>query len=176
MKQCPGKYCQSRMTPSRSRCFIVYSLSTLICTWDDMYAIGVLPSLVIARSLSRPPSLPLPLHLSLLPPPSTPSLSVAPSLPLHYIVYPLIFKSDNTPTHTVVCSRSHTHTCTQMPPPLGILHLFQHILSILCLFLTSLYSQLSIASIPANYLRCLTHYFPIFTANLPPPTHARTQL
>ncbi len=60
-------------------------------------------------------------------------------------------------------SRSHTH----IPPPLvSLAHVFHLVLLFLCLFLTSLYSQLSIGTIPANYPQCHSHYFPISAANL----------
>lgn len=108
------------------------------------------------------------------------SLTFSLSCSLHYIVYPLISKSDNTPTHTVFFCQSHAQTHTRLHTNV-VPHLVFHTFSStyfpsLCLFLTSLYSQLSIDSIPANYLQCLTHYFPISAANLlhtpcPPYTH-----
>lgn len=56
----------------------------------------------------------------------------------------------------------HTHART---PLVSLAHVFHLILPFLCL-LTSLYSQLSIGTIPANYPQCHSHYFPISTANL----------
>lgn len=140
MKQCPGKYCQSRLTPPRSCYFIVYSLRTLICTWDDMDAIVFL--------------LPLPLSLSL-----TSSLLT---------LYIPSLQSQITHLHihfSLSLSLSYAHT--QFPPPLvSLAHVFHLVLPFLCLFLTSLYSQLSIGTIPANYPQCHSHYFPISAANL----------
>lgn len=140
MKQCPGKYCQSRLTLPRSCYFIVYSLCTLIRTWDDMYAVVLLLSLAS-------PSLSLSLSLTLSFPP--------------YTVYPLIAKSSNTPTHIFLCL-----SFSLFPTLVSLAHVFHLILPFLRLFLASLYSQLSIGSIPANYLQCHSHYFPISAANL----------
>ena len=64
-------------------------------------------------------------------------------------------------------THTHTQTQTRSPPPLvSLAHVFHLILPFLCLFLTSLYSQLSIGTIPANYPQCHSHYFPISAANL----------
>ena len=139
MKQCPGKYCQSRLTPPRSCYFIVYSLSTLICTWDDMYAIVFLHSL------------------------HSPSASLTFSLLIWYIPS---LQSRITHLHihfTLLHSHAHTHS---FPPLVSLAHVFHLVLPFLCLFLTSLYSQLSIGTIPANYPQCHSHYFPISATNL----------
>lgn len=74
---------------------------------------------------------------------------------------------------------SHAHPETPPPPLLvSLAHVFHLILPFLCL-LTSLYSQLSIGTIPANYPQCHSHYFPISTANLLhtflPPHPSRTR-
>lgn len=64
-------------------------------------------------------------------------------------------------------SLSFSHTCTHSFSPLVSLpHVFHLILPFLCLFLTSLYSQPSIGTIPANYPQCHSHYFPISATNL----------
>lgn len=97
------------------------------------------------------------------------SLSLSLSL-THFLspVYPFIAKSNSTPTHTFLShSLTHTHARTHSFPPLvSLAHVFHLVLPFLCLFLTSLYSQLSIGTIPANYPQCHSHYFPISAANL----------
>ena len=129
MKQCLGKYCQSRATPSRSCYFIVYSLSTLFCTCDDLYTVVLLFPLTFSQSLT---------------------------------LYILIAKSNNTYTYI---SPPLTHIPCFLPL-VSLAHVFHLILPFLCLSLTSLYSQLSIGAIPANYLQCHSHYFPISATNL----------
>lgn len=52
------------------------------------------------------------------------------------------------------------------PSLVSLAHVFHLILPFLCLFLTSLYSPLSIGTIPANYPQCHSHYFHISAANL----------
>jgi len=126
-----------------------------------MYAIVFLLSLALSFSLSLCLSLSLSLTCCLSP----------------YTVYPPIAKLNNTlhihfssslslslaHTHT----HTHTHTHVQSPPLfVSLAHVFHLILPFLCLFLTSLYSQLSIGTIPANYPQCHSHYFPISATNL----------
>lgn len=108
--------------------------------------------------------------------------SVSRSLPVMNSVLKLnILSLQSLSTHLHIhCSLSHMHT---FPPLVSLAHIFHLILPVLCLFLTSLYSQLSIGTIPANYPQCHSHYFPISAANLlnpiahhptPAPPHPQT--
>ncbi len=109
----------------------------------------------------------------------SPAPALSPSFFLtHFLspVYLFIAEPNSTPTHTFLSlSYTHTHTHTHVhthtrthsfPPLVSLAHVFHLVLPFLCLFLTSLYSQLSIGTIPANYPQCHSHYFPISAANL----------
>lgn len=124
----PWQILSEQTDPIKVMLFYCIQSSTLICTWDDMYAIVFLLTLVL---------------------PPTP-----------YILYTPHAKSNNTITHLHL-SLTLIHT-----QPHRLAHVFHLVLSFLCLFFTSLYSQLCIDSIPANYPRCHSHYFPISIANL----------
>lgn len=151
MKQWLSKYCQSRLTPIKVMAFYCIQSEHTNLRWT-VKTLQYFPSSHSCTFLSPHSRLsPVKLYIH--------------TWQKTNCSFSLVFFH-----HFLEIMHIHTHTHT---PLVSLAHVFHLILPFLCL-LTSLYSQLSIGTIPANYPQCHSHYFPISTANLlhtflPPP-------